>query len=228
MVYTILLVIHIAAGSIALLAVPFTLHTAKGRANHVLAGRVYTGGMTGVFVTALPLALITSSMFLFVRCPCSVSTWSLPGGVSPAHRRGRPHPVDWAAAGIMALTGLGMWGYSGVLASTGDSQWTTMVLYGAIAVSCGVVDLRFHFRPSRTGIPSDSSPPDQHARGDHRHSDGGGGGQRAYRTGVDSLDTAHRGNYPDDSVVEFPRRQEEAGPASPGMISPCRNSQMLV
>ena len=151
MVYIVLLVIHIAAGSVALLSVPVTLLTAKGRANHVLAGRVYTGAMTGVFVTALPLAVITSSVFLlFVAVFSFYMVFA--GWRFARNRRGRPHPVDWVAAGIMTLTGLGMWGYGGVLALGGDSQWVTMVLYGAIALSFGLVDLRFHSRPAGPGF----------------------------------------------------------------------------
>jgi uncharacterized membrane protein len=151
MVYIVLLVIHIAAGSIALLAVPVALLTAKGRTNHVLAGRVYTIAMAGVFVTALPLAVITSSVFLlFVAVFSFYMVFA--GWRFARNRRGGPHPVDWAAAGIMALTGLGMWGYSASLALAGDSQWMTMALYGAIALSFGLVDMRFHFRPAGPGF----------------------------------------------------------------------------
>ena len=56
MLYFVLLTIHIASGSVALLAVLVALITAKGGLNHVRSGRVYALAMTAIFLTALPLA----------------------------------------------------------------------------------------------------------------------------------------------------------------------------
>ena len=53
----ILLFLHIAAGSIALLAALVALVAAKGRRYHILLGRVYAIAMTVIFLTSLPLAL---------------------------------------------------------------------------------------------------------------------------------------------------------------------------
>ena len=144
MAYILLLIIHIACGSIALLCVPVALLTAKGRANHVRAGRVYGVAMTGVFVTALPLAMITANLFLLLVAVFSFYM-VFAGWRFARNHRGQPQWVDWAAAAIMTLTGLGMWGYSAALGLSGDPQWMTMAVYGAVywtgrcAVSPGYV-----------------------------------------------------------------------------------------
>ena len=54
----ILLFLHIAAGSIALLAALVALVAAKGRRYHILLGRVYAIAMTVIFLTSLLLAIL--------------------------------------------------------------------------------------------------------------------------------------------------------------------------
>ena len=138
MAYILLLIIHIACGSIALLCVPVALLTAKGRTNHVLAGRVYAIAMTGVFVTAVPIAILISSVFLlFVAVFSFYMVFA--GWRFARNHRGRSRGVDWTSAAIMALAGLGMWGYGAALGLGGDSQWVTMALFGAIALLLALV-----------------------------------------------------------------------------------------
>ena len=150
MVGSILLIIHIAAGSIALLAAPVALITMKGGVNHKRAGKVYAAAMTVVFLTALPLALLTSNVFLLLIAGFSFymvfSGWRFARNYS-----GRPQPVDWTAVTIMMLTGLGMWGYAVALATSGDSQWVTMLAFGALALLLGLADLQFYRRPPTSG-----------------------------------------------------------------------------
>ncbi len=66
LVQLILLAVHIAAGSVSLATAAVALVTAKGGRWHVLAGRIYAAGMTVVFLTAIPLAIMGSSLFLFL------------------------------------------------------------------------------------------------------------------------------------------------------------------
>ena len=60
-----LLAIHISAGSVALATAGVALVTAKGGRWHVLAGRVYAGAMTVVFLTAIPLAFFGAALSFF-------------------------------------------------------------------------------------------------------------------------------------------------------------------
>ena len=138
-----LLVLHIAAGSIALLTAALALATAKGGANHVRVGRVYAISMTVIFLTAVPLAMLGTDMFLLLIAVFSFYL-VFAGWRFARNRRGHPRPVDWAAVVIMGLTGLGMWGYGAVLGTQGDSQWVTMVVFGTLAGALALADGQFY------------------------------------------------------------------------------------
>ena len=134
-----LLVIHIAAGSVALLTALVALVTAKGGVVHVRAGRVYAIGMTLIFLTAIPLAILGADVFLLLIAVFSFYL-VFAGWRFARNRSRRPQPVDWAAVAIMGLTGLGMWGYAVVLGMSGSGQWVTMLAFGFIAVALSVAD----------------------------------------------------------------------------------------
>ncbi len=140
-----LLGVHIAAGSIALLAAVVALATAKGGVNHRRAGRVYAIGMTVIFLTAIPLAIYGSDIFLLLIAVFSFYL-VFAGWRFARNRRGRPQPVDWAAVGILGLTGVGMWGYGAILVTQGDSQWVTLLIFGFIALALASADGYFHYR----------------------------------------------------------------------------------
>ena len=139
----VLLVIHIGAGSVSLLAAFAALVTAKGGVNHVRAGRVYALGMTGVFLTAVPLALLGADIFLlfiaFFSFYMVFAGWRF-----ARNRRGLAQPADWVAVALMALTGLGMGAYAVVLAVQGDTQWVTLTLFGFIALGLSLADGLFY------------------------------------------------------------------------------------
>ncbi len=147
---TVLLVVHIAAGAVALAVAAIALSTAKGRVHHILAGRVYAAAMSLVCVTALPLAILGADVVLLLVAVFSFylvfAGWRFARNAS-----GRPRPVDWAAAVIMGVTGLGMWGHGAVLFLRGDSQWVTMAVFGFVAVALSAVDLRYHRASPRPG-----------------------------------------------------------------------------
>ena len=153
---TILLFIHIAAGSIALLTAVVALVMAKGGRYHVLAGRVYAIAMTVIFLTALPLAILGASVFLLLIAVFSFYL-VFAGWRFARNRRGVPQLVDWCAAAIMGITGLSMWGYGIALGSAGNGQWVTMLSFGAIAVALSLVDARYYARlakgQTRAGVP---------------------------------------------------------------------------
>lgn len=146
----VLLILHIAAGSIALLTAVLALVTAKGGANHIRTGRVYALAMTGVFLTALPLAALGADTFLLFIAVFSFYM-VFAGWRFARNRRGRAQPVDWLAVTAMSLTGLGMAGYAVILAAAGDSQWITMTLFGFIALGLATVDGLFYRRQRPPG-----------------------------------------------------------------------------
>ena len=139
MINLVLLVIHIAAGCVALLTAFVALVTAKGGTLHVRAGRVYAISMTLIFLTAIPLALFGASVFLLLIAVFSFYL-VFAGWRFARNRSRRPQPIDWAAAAIMGLTGLGMWAYAGVLAASGGGNWITLLVFGFIAVALAAAD----------------------------------------------------------------------------------------
>ncbi len=147
---SLLLVIHIAAGSAAMAAAAIALVTAKGGSPHIRAGRVYAASMAVVCVSALPLAVLGSDVVLLLVAVFSFylvfAGWRFARNAS-----GRPRAVDWAAVAVMGLTGLGMWGYGATLLLRGSSQWITMALFGFIALALSAADLRHHRGPLRSG-----------------------------------------------------------------------------
>ena len=139
MLALILLVIHITAGSIALLTAFVALVTAKGGVIHIRADRVYAIGMSVIFLTAVPLAALGADVFLLLIAFFSFylvfAGWRFARNSSR-----RAQPVDWIAVAIMGLTGLGMWAYAVVLGLSSSGQWMTMLVFGSIAVALSVAD----------------------------------------------------------------------------------------
>lgn len=150
MLSAVLLTLHIGAGSVALVTAVIAVFTAKGQKWHVRSGRVYAIGMTLVFLTAVPLALLGANVFLLLIAFFSFYL-VFAGWRFARNRRGVPGAVDWAATAIMLTTGLGMGVYAGVLFSSGDSQWVTMTVFAGIAVALGVADGLYHGLGRATG-----------------------------------------------------------------------------
>ena len=138
-----LLAIHIAAGSVSLATAGVALVTAKGGRWHVLAGRIYAVGMTVVFLTAVPLAFLVSSSFLFMIALFSFYL-VFAGWWFARNRQRRAHLVDWIAVVAIVITGFAMWGYAVVLALDGSSHWVTLLVFGGIAIALGLADAWFH------------------------------------------------------------------------------------
>ena len=150
MLSAILLILHIGAGSLALLTAAIAVFTPKGQKWHVLSGRVYAIAMTLVFLTAVPLSVLGADILLLLIAFFSFYL-VFAGWRFARNRRGAPHAVDWTATAIMLTTGLGMGLYAGVLAGSGDSQWVTMAVFAAIAVALGVADGLYHRLRRATG-----------------------------------------------------------------------------
>ena len=148
MIAGVLLVIHIGAGSVALLTALVALVTAKGGVLHVRAGRVYAIGMTLIFLTAAPLAILGADVFLLLIAFFSFYL-VFAGWRFARNRSRRPQAVDWVAVGILGLTGLAMWGYGVMQAVEGSGQWVTMLVFGGIAVALSVADGLFFQRGRR-------------------------------------------------------------------------------
>lgn len=110
--FTLALIAHIAAGTLALLAGTGAMVSRKGGPLHRRCGRWYYGGMMAVVVTALILASLNPSLFLALVAVFSFYLVQT-GWRAGRRRSGRPDVQDWAlalgmlpAGGIMVGLGL--------------------------------------------------------------------------------------------------------------------------
>ncbi len=145
--------LHIAAGFLALFGGAGALLTRKGGTKHRRAGRVYVGSMTFVSASALVLfALDPTPTRQFLALVAVFSFYFVLSGYRVLSRKrpaDRPGTLDWIAAGLMALSGVGLVAFGANLLLTGDSFGTVMAVFGAIALGFGANDLRtFRTPPS--------------------------------------------------------------------------------
>ena len=99
----ILLPIHILAGTIALLSAIMAILSEKGKKLHLLSGRTYFWCMVTIFLTAIPMSIITSNIFLFLIA--FFSFYLAFAGIRFArNRKGIATTSDWIAVGLMILS----------------------------------------------------------------------------------------------------------------------------
>ena len=145
-----LLPIHILAGTIALLAAVFAICSEKGKKIHINAGRTYYWGMAGIFLTALPMSIITSNGFLFLIAFFSFYL-AFAGRRFAQNRKGIASIVDWIAVGLMIAAGLGMWVLAVFYSIENNSQYITLSVFGFIAIALGYTDYKTYKQQEATG-----------------------------------------------------------------------------
>lgn len=102
---SVLLVIHIVSGLLALLTGAVAIFSTKGKGLHLKAGRFYFWAMTAVFITALIIAGFRYNRFLFMIA--FLSYYSVFAGVralklKKLHKSQQPSWFDWLAGLINA------------------------------------------------------------------------------------------------------------------------------
>ena len=137
----ILLSIHILAGSVALVSAALALSTEKGKKFHVLIGKAYFWSMVIIFLTALPMSIITGNVFLFL-----IAIFSFYLAFSGMHfaknRTGVPTRVDLIAVNFMFLSGVGMWILAIIFFIDNESQFITLTVFGFLALFLGYGDFQ--------------------------------------------------------------------------------------
>tara|TARA_Y100001970_G_scaffold65236_1_gene83469 strand:- start:544 stop:1161 length:618 start_codon:yes stop_codon:yes gene_type:complete len=140
-VIEILLPIHITSGSIALFSAALAISTEKGKKIHVLSGKSYFWGMVLIFLTAIPMSIINSNVFLFLIAIFSFYL-AFSGMRFARNRSGVPTRVDLIAVNFMFLSGAGMWILAIIFFVNNDSQFITLIVFGFLALSLGYGDFR--------------------------------------------------------------------------------------
>ena len=145
-----LLSIHILAGSISLIAAAFAALSSKGKKAHILAGRTYFWGMAIIFLTAIPMSIAGSNVFLFLIAIFSFYL-AYAGMRFAKNRTGVGNLFDWVAIGLMVLSGMVMWFLAILYFLNGNSQYITLTIFGFIAISLGYTDFRDYRNKSAIG-----------------------------------------------------------------------------
>ena len=146
----ILLPIHILAGTIALLCAAMAVSSEKGKKLHVLSGRTYFWCMVAIFLTAIPMSIITSNIFLFLIAIFSFYL-AFAGMRFARNRKGVATTLDWTAVGLMILSGLGMWILSAIYFSNNNSQYIVLLVFGFLAIALGYADFKSHKNKTAIG-----------------------------------------------------------------------------
>ena len=137
----ILLSIHILAGSVALVSAALALSTEKGKKFHVLIGKAYFWSMVIIFLTALPMSIISGNVFLFLIAIFSFYL-AFSGMRFAKNRTGVPTRVDLIAVNFMFLSGVGMWILAIIFFIDNDSQFITLTVFGFLALFLGYGDFQ--------------------------------------------------------------------------------------
>ena len=145
-----LLFIHIITGTVSLLAAALAVVSAKGKKVHIRAGRTYFWGMFLIFITAIPMSIVSSNLFLFLVAIFSFYL-AYAGMRFARNRTGIANTFDWAAVGLMVLSGIAMWCLATVYFMNNNTQYITLAVFGFIAISLGYADFRSYRNISAIG-----------------------------------------------------------------------------
>ena len=146
----ILLPIHILAGTIALLCAALAVSSEKGKRLHVLSGRTYFWGMATIFLTAIPMSIISNNIFLFLIAIFSFYL-AFAGMRFARNRKGVATTLDWIAVSLMILSGLGMWILAAIYFSNTNTQYIVLLIFGFLAIALGYADFKSHRNKSVIG-----------------------------------------------------------------------------
>ena len=146
----ILLPIHILAGTIALLCAALAVSSEKGKKLHVLSGRTYFWCMVAIFLTAIPMSIITSNIFLFLIAIFSFYL-AFAGMRFARNRKGVATTLDWIIVSLMILSGVGMWILAAIYFMNNNSQYIPLLVFGFIAIALGYADFKSHKNKTAIG-----------------------------------------------------------------------------
>jgi hypothetical protein len=132
-----LLISHVAFGSVALLSSTLSVLSVIAKMPHrvhVVAGIAFVISMIGISFTAIPLTLIHPNLFLRLIAIFSLYL-ALSGWRMAKNRTGVPNLADKVLVWGMTVTGVGMVGTGVWLITQSSSMGIVMIAFGAIAVA---------------------------------------------------------------------------------------------
>lgn len=139
--FMILLIIHITCGAGSLLSAVGAISSAKGQAWHQRFGHFFFYGMTGVFITAVPMSILHPNLFLFLIAFFSYY-FALTGWRYAQNSTGLPEKIDWVVAVIMLIVALSMLGVGVFLYHANATRAITLFAFGFIGLRLSIEDLQ--------------------------------------------------------------------------------------
>ena len=146
----ILLSIHILAGITSLLCAALAVSSTKGKKLHVLSGRTYFWGMVTIFLTAIPMSVISNNIFLFLIAVFSFYL-AFAGMRFARNRKGIATILDWLAVYLMIFSGIGMWILATIYILNSNPQYIVHLVFGFLAITLGYADFRSYKNNSAIG-----------------------------------------------------------------------------
>lgn len=152
-IQSILLLLHIVAGFVALSAGLLAFLSKAFNFNHkvhVFCGRIFFWGMFVIFVTTVPMSLITSNAFLLLIAVFSFYL-ALSGWCYAKNRNGYVLRLDWFRSIGMLIAAVVMAVYGLNLLSGGNTNGYSMLVFSGIGAALSINDLRIIFTGGVTG-----------------------------------------------------------------------------
>lgn len=143
MLQDLLLAAHIGAGIAALVAALIAAGTKmldSSHTVHVYSGRVFVAGMTVIFLTAVPLSILSADVFLLLVAVFSVYL-ALSGWSYARNRRGTPGRLDFLRSYCMLAAAGAMVAYGVYLLVNGRGDGITMLVFAGIGAVLSRGDL---------------------------------------------------------------------------------------
>lgn len=147
-----MLVLHIAGGTIALISGLVAMLTTKGSKPHRLAGKIYFGGMTAVFVGAVVVAIGHHKDFLlmvgFFSYYLTVRGYRVLS-LKKLNQGQKPVLVDWAIISVSAIFILALFVWGIWALTSGSGMGVTGIVFGTIGSVFLFQDVRSFIRPPK-------------------------------------------------------------------------------
>ncbi len=149
---SIMLVLHIAGGTVSLITGLIAMLTAKGSKPHRLAGKIYFGGMSAVFVGAVTNGIGHHKDFLlmvgFFSFYMTVRGYRILF-LKKINQGQKAALIDWIITGVSSVFILGLLG-SGVWALTqGEGMGAAAITFGLVGISFLFSDIRNFIKPPK-------------------------------------------------------------------------------
>jgi hypothetical protein len=150
-IFLILLIIHVICGFTALASALGAMIFKKGYAHHRLCGKFFITAMTGILITAIPMSIIKSDIFLFLIAIFSYYL-AFSGWRFAKNRSGIAAKIDWLVSLAMLITGCSMITFGLYHFDENNYQKTVILIFGIIGTITSISDLKIYFTQKATGV----------------------------------------------------------------------------